>query len=205
MILGFICILFYLYKGFYYKLQIVKSSKMDHRQIASYIESTLEKEDVDCTPEELELKEMCADAYKNVTDSRLEKKRTSLKNQANELKKTMETTNADVCATQQDEAVKNYINLLEQRKKLSAKIPTTRSAENDSDKMPDTIRRYLELEAAEKQAKADGAEINKQAEENGIDKPYKSRAGKKKDDGETRPMDTGDDDEDEDSGVESEE
>ena len=178
---------------------------MDHRQIASYIESTLEKEDVDCTPEELELKEMCADAYKNVTDSRLEKKRTSLKNQANELKKTMETTNAAVCATQQDEAVKNYINLLEQRKKLSAKIPTTRSAENDSDKMPDTIRRYLELEAAEKQAKADGAEINKQAEENGIDKPYKSRAGKKKDDGETRPMDTGDDDEDEDSGVESEE
>lgn len=182
---------------------------MDAQLFLATAEQLAEKDDADCTPEELQMKEAVTDIWAQATA----KKNAEILKDSFARVKELETKLVENIQNQatmfENPDVADYRHLLGQRRAAGRKIKLHAHGTKDTSGSEDA-EKYLDLEKEEKGLKSKIAALNLTAKENNIPPIVASkRGGRKKknpnDDGGLRPMDTGEDVEEESSESESEE
>ena len=163
---------------------------MDISQVTAFMTQLEKKDDADCTPEELALKQtqyaITKEKKNKVSRNECVEKGVVLSNKLNEQTKAHAVVleNTDVLELNR---------LRTERKAVDTKI-------REFTKNSEDVQQFTDLEKEIKKTRADIAAINKRAKDNGLEPivPTK-RGGRKKDNGEALPMDTGDGESDSDS------
>jgi hypothetical protein len=167
---------------------------MDIPQLKNCITELANKDDADCNPEELQVKELIA----FITTEAIEKKNEATRQQCLAKAPELVAKLKHHTETVPDQDMVELNNLKADKKDIDAQI-------RNCIKKSENAEQFIALGKQEKKLRAELGRLNKKAVDLGLDPVFSGRKKAQPDDGEARPMDTGDDeDEESDSGSEDE-